>query len=118
MDELKDKELEDLWEWCGLKYEVKNGFEYWYDCNGNFMAYCLPGQVASIIPVTLDNLFKWAMPKLGGTEVFCDVDFRFNKDYDLNWQVYLATQYKDDLVAGADTPAQALYLAIQKVRSQ
>jgi len=110
-DELKDKELEDLWEWSGLKYKVKNGFEYWYGCNGNFIAYCLPRQVASIIPLTLDNLFKWAMPKL----LHCKLE-RVHLNM-ANWLASVGTTnatgegYSDD-------PAEALYLAIQKVRSQ
>ena len=103
--ELKDKELEDLWEWCGLKYEVKNGFEYWYDCNGNFMAYCLPGQVASIIPVTLDNLFKWAVPR-----VKADIP-------ELKWAKLFVDWLQDILYDGKE-PVTSLYERIQKVRSQ
>lgn len=111
------KELErELWEWCGIKQvkiEYKNvRFDSSVD-NFKQIEWIYPDGIRRISPptITLENLFKWAVPKLEPI----DIHFKRHTSYpehiaEVNCWFY----YKGKMYEGwsKDDPSQALALAI------
>ena len=58
MDRPTKEQIRELWEWCGLKYNAtKLGYlSYWADASGE--------QIEEELILDLNNLFKYAVPKL------------------------------------------------------
>ena len=89
-------ELKDFWEWTGFKY-IGGYTVMWVDPKG---------QMADELPaLTLDNLFKWAVPR-----VKADIP-------ELKWAKLFVDWLQDILYDGKE-PVTSLYERIQKVRSQ
>lgn len=58
MKEPTQEQIKEFWEWCGLTHrKMKGGFNYWYNATGLLESIFTP-------PIDLNNLFKYAMPKL------------------------------------------------------
>lgn len=109
MDKETSKEqIKEFWEWCGVKPEEK----LVYDIDGTpYIDHnWLP-------PIDLNNLFKWAVPKLIKSGIRISLRVNDSKDggswveifNDRSQNVYYDCRDKD--------PAQALYQAIQEVRN-
>lgn len=59
MSEPTQEQIKEFWEWCGFRYKESDGplACYWETSNGRTWGYKLPR-------VDLNNLFKYAVPKL------------------------------------------------------
>jgi len=57
-----EEQIRELWEWCGLRYEQP----YWLndDCPEGTCAFYGEYYRELLGTITLNNLFKWAVPKL------------------------------------------------------
>ena len=108
----EQKQLESFWQWCGLKYEVRgldidepeSAYRGWYDANDKLVTFKKDGPT-----VTLDNLFKYAVPAIVQ---------HLSKTMPINWArgrvKNILIQWMADWSLGQD-PAIALYNAICKV---
>jgi len=104
--QIKQEELQEFWEWCGLTFlRDRDRTLSWYDSEENFVDFGFPD-------IDLNNLFKYAMPKtvekLQGTE-----PLHFSPETALR---ALFSHWLEDPHAVLETPALALYQAIQKAR--
>ena len=117
MSEVNQEELKEFWEWCGFE-------RYRYQGNERtLMRWKYPDGSRNYVTPNLDlnNLFKWAVPKLR-PEVIRLVPITGIKevgDYGLRWGCILTPEgWGDNVSVISDSPAQALYEAIQKVREE
>ena len=96
MKEPTEAQIKEFWERCGLEVvEVRNNSTLINDKEGG-----------DIIDLDLNNLFKYAVPKLEG-----GLDIRFSKYDDKGWFVKLENQV---MTTEAETPALALFWACYK----
>ena len=97
--------IQKFWEWCGLS---KRGGYWWYDSSGKHLTSEVP-------PIDLNNLFKYAVPKLLEREG-CEVALTKYPDED-HWNGCLWTNVEPfiDINEEDKDPATALFLAIEKV---
>jgi len=118
MNEPNEEQIKKFWEWCGLWYEQP----YWLnkDCaNGQC---CFYGEYYQELlrTITLNNLFKYAVPKLYEIEGFHVLNYQFvghSKDIEMfrHSCLIVFTNAKDDIYECAKDPALALFWAIYKV---
>lgn len=90
----EQEEIRKFWEWCGVA-KIKRGWKF---PNGDVLIDVDP-------PITLDNLFKYAVPKLNSMELTYQTPDRYTA---------LARQHTEKWFSDKD-PAQALYQAIREV---
>ena len=102
-----DKELQEFWEWCGGEFTTKTQSAMRMP-DGSIFHVCPP--------IDLNNLFKYAVPKLHKKGLFLEmvVDKRFCRAVALT---ELGVKPKREYVGEDKDPAQALYKAIQEVRN-
>lgn len=109
MKKVTDKELQEFWEWCGFQYD-DDGFMVTFP-NGELR------HISAEPKFTLDNLFKYAVPKLA----HCRLE-RIEAPYPLVLEGYKGKYAWRITVMGNgriqdwcdSDPALALYQAIQK----
>ena len=88
------EQIKEFWEWCGFSVKCENDIHYWYDPKGKFYDMHSPF-------IDLNNLFKYAVPKLKGWTPARDKILR-------QW---LTIFIRDD-----SDPALALFWAIWEVK--
>ena len=108
MDKPTDEQIQFVWERCGFKEtrkvlycnKDKTAYRAWLDPDGNkdHWTYSTP-------PIDLNNLFKYAVPKLEPP------DFSFYQTNDGEWIVSL---YHEVITIKDKDPALALFWAIYK----
>lgn len=112
MSEINQKELQEFLEWCGW---TNNGC-YWFEpieFGGNRYA-PYGDQYNQIPPIDLNNLFKYAVPKI--IEKNCYIQLNTNNLWICEiWEREVIGRNATH-IAEAETPTQALYQAIQKAR--
>ena len=119
-------ELKDFWEWCGFKWIQKKEdmiFGPIPQYHWNLIAHWQypDGHNHEELPaLTLDNLFKWAVPKLG----FVEISILSDPPKETSGVgYYVSIRSSTHQVLGHSLtwfpdPAQALYEAIQKRRKE
>jgi len=117
MSEPTEEQIKELWEWCGLepiKREDSDEVVRWDLPNGGFRFYAPD--------IDLNNLFKWAVPKL--TETYAELRVIFTYGSVMNCSLYrfgkLYSRKKNFqwIRIGEQSdkdPALALFWAIYKV---
>ncbi len=103
-----DKELKEFWEWCGFRVvTTMTGKPAWVAPDKKYP------ELSSIPeePIDLNNLFKYAIPKLDSVKLITNDAPSGDRFY--NAEVELDGIKK---VTTSETPAQALYQAINEVR--
>ena len=125
MEELNptEEQIREFWEWCGLTYKdypinyASNSCEAmcldpplsgWYDQKEKLVSF------KTVPKLDLNNLFKWAVPKL---EKSLELTVTFHRCHGNIWSCLLTT-YKGDIAvepAKHTNPALALYKAIEKL---
>ena len=108
-----EKELKRFWEWCGLKYEDP----YWVNEDCREGQCCFYGEYYAELlgTLTLNNLFKWAVPKLRDCDLTWDIT-------EHEWVVRVAMffnigktgEVRENTEWNKD-PALALFWAINKI---
>ena len=106
-----EEQIKKFWEWCGFTIgdypepKVAPDEKAWYDPSGQF--FC---GLHNMLPIDLNNLFKYAVPKLG------DIDgFAVWESTD-GWVWEIIDQMAEAAAEGIDKdPALALFWAIWKV---
>ena len=101
------EELKEFWEWCGWNWQTEKE--------------SLVGHRATVKyidppPVNLDNLFKWAVPKLG----FIEIRILYDAE-DLNYYAQILTplgKIRGESASWNVQVGEALHEAIQEVRKQ
>jgi len=114
---MNDQLAEKIWKWCGFTQlpPGKKGFHY--EMGVRVSNWVPPGvtewwQSLSYLPsITLDNLFKWAVPKL----LYCDLSFSQTCEVVYRARVGLLYAEAHRKEAESDNPALALALAIEKL---
>ncbi len=109
-----EKEYKEFWERCGFKFE-KGGWRYPTKDKNLYSLSLLPRP-------TLDNLFKYAVPKLKQANGYYYVGLKYELAFGGKWVCQIESKKVDKLsgrigARGEDSkdPAQALYQAIRKV---
>lgn len=88
-----DEQLKKFWEWCGFTHieylrcscHPDQKFHYWHDPKGQFFA--------DIPALDLNNLFKYAVPKLQELGWMARIQFSPLRDNDTGKQLYDWTGY-------------------------
>ncbi|KKK82140.1 hypothetical protein LCGC14_2806360 [marine sediment metagenome] len=105
--EISQERIRKFWEKCGFRYVHETiHFRYYY--KEHYWQYPNGDNKQYSPPIDLNNLFKYAVPKLEN-----DVAIKIFKG-DYSWIVEL---WKDNIIARDHDkdPATALFLAIEKV---
>jgi len=109
------EQIKELWEWCGLK---QNGFGNWGIWNG-FCLDLLPdnsnwGDNIKHPTIDLNNLFKYAVPKLLTVRIYGNVPFHYQVQVSLppTEEVHVPELIQGDWYKD---PALALFWAIWEV---
>jgi len=101
-----EEQIKELWEWCGFGID---GVGIWHCPDGIT-------ELGGMPKVTLDNLFKWAVPKVfrvGYNNLECRLDSRRDGD---GYMWILTSPYRLNVRSEYLTdPALALFWAIYKV---
>jgi len=100
-----NEQTKEFWEWCGLIYKDEVGYHGWYKGFG------FEGSewVADELPIDLNNLFLYAVPKVARWEM------GNNKD-SLTYAVVCAKGQQFPGQAQDKDPALALFWALNKVK--
>ena len=117
MNKPTQEQIKEFWEWCGctLTYEMplEGDTPTYYGLNPQ-------GQIA-YLRLDLNNLFKYAVPKLPFEKIHDQIFFiHYATD---EWRCQLGDYWGDDerrqtdilVIEDAETPALALFWAIYKV---
>ena len=99
MKEPRQEQIKEFWEWCGIDIEkFVDGVPLERIGEGRYLAH----------PIDLNNLFKYAMPKV--------TDWEIGKHFPGGYYVlvYLNTKYNKGYAVNKD-PALALFWAIWSV---
>jgi hypothetical protein len=106
-----EEQIKEFWEWCGFRlvepvpYDEIQTKGFWEAPTSHEASWGLP-------PIDLNNLFKWAVPKLSEF----DFDGMTWWESTTGWVCELALQHDTDWVEGqGNDPALALFWAIWKV---
>ena len=108
-----EEEIKELWEWCGFKPRyVENSTQIgrWIKPDGGWRFF-LPD-------IDLNNLFKYAVPKLIGDYKYT-LELETDVDYHSRENTYIVTFSNDPLIINSQVtdkdPALALFWAIYKI---
>ena len=121
---ITNDEMRRLWEWCGLRQERASNEEiHWFDPEGVIAS---PTNDKSLPVLSLDNLFKWAIPRtphlilshritipnldIGRAQRFIPHS-KLNPDGSMEWW----EASLPGVEAKADNPAEAIARAILKL---
>jgi len=105
-----DSELKEFWEKCGFTYFQTNSGWVWVCPDGETQVITLP-------LITLDNLFKYAVPLLRHLK---HISFSYSSYYGYRSGIVIYRSGDEALDSGFYSglykdPAQALYKALQEV---
>jgi hypothetical protein len=110
MEPISQERLEAFWKGCDNPFIEVN-----CDCEGGYrksgqLCYRCDGKACITVspPLTLDNLFRYAVP----TKKIREIEFTFHRDY----TTCHVDNYDDYQDVEADTPALALFLALEKLK--
>ena len=101
-----EEQVKKFWEWCGFRqnlYQDTSGILY--DTPDNLHCIGLP-------PIDLNNLFKYAVPKLHREQGQVTIESRFTGDV---WEYHASFGCGSSGISKAETPELALFWAIWKV---
>jgi len=105
-------EIREFWEWCGLEHKRQDGIDYWYSADAKPL---LNGYDKSP-ELDLNNLFKYAVPKLHGL----GYDYKLWSDDSYHFAQIMPIDDHDEIVGasviGELRPEDALYQAIKSFR--
>ena len=115
------EQIKEFWEWCGIRYEAdQDCFKVifpdseWYNFGSDW-------KMGEIEPsIDLNNLFKWAVPKVMG------LGYGFNLSDFCSRPPYLCSLYhgynegdeKVHIIKSSQDPAQALFRALWQVKEK
>ena len=91
-----EEEIKEFWEWCGIPTNIDTNGDRFYLTEGKWTG----------LPIDLNNLFKWAVPKV--IEEGLTISHYF--DNPVTWSVEIGMSETKD-----KDPALALFWAIYKV---
>ena len=118
-----DNELQEFWKKCLILEKNENDYYWWYDNDDNLVC----AGYERLPDLTLDNLFKYAVPKLKELGYACRVQSSPLRDNDtgktiFRWHCYASVFYVrfDNIYsrnydAFDEKPEHALYQALRKV---
>ena len=114
---MKQEDIKRLWEWCGFVFSVEINYEVYEDYKEHQIFYYpnspITDNVYRLPEPTLDNLFKYAVPKL--LEQY-DITLYTDDGYYFAWiRENCSEKIIADSVVGQLEPAEALAQAILKV---
>ena len=93
------EQIKEFWKWCGLHEVLASGGEYhWFEADEIIS----PTDDNHVPVVNLDNLFRWAVPKLSSKMAKYEV-------------MYLLKDWIEDITIFDKDPVLALFWAIWKV---
>lgn len=109
-----DEQIKEFWEWCGFvdTFEGDTGAYYWTAPNDGGYGVDLP-------PIDLNNLFRWAVPKLQDKGYMVELYAFECKDFRV--RIYNVTysapeSWRDPIVeVKNEDPALSLFWAIYEV---
>ena len=115
-----NKQIKELWEWCGLEYEATklNGHPAW-SIYGDDRKWCETHYIEEMgESINLTNLFKYAVPKLQEMD-YATLLRDSQGDSPYHAEIYLYGDKGESVFKGAvnDDPALALFWAIREVLS-
>jgi hypothetical protein len=93
-----EQELCEFWGWCGFRHQCED----WYEEPN--------GEISQLPPIDLNNLFKYAVPKLHD----CIVSFDTTDEYNCNLYTVHKGYTDNQRVRNID-PAVALFWAIWEI---
>ena len=110
------EQIERFWEWCGFKFQTLKELKPQYRHEANRRWLYPTGETGGLPPIDLNNLFRWAVPKLG----YLELKFAPNKLLPSVKVESIDSQPGADepFYAQGETPALALFWAISKVINQ
>lgn len=116
-NEITKEEIAEFWQWCGFE-----GIDVLDDGR---VYYCIDG-IVYWIPLTLDNLFRYAKAKFRDINMHIKIEFVFSESETVgcNLSDWACPPYKKNwrwvvIAAGNDKdPAIALFRAIQEARKE
>lgn len=59
-----DNQIREFWEWCGFHFQKLEELKPQYRHEGNLRWVFSSGEIGGLPPIDLNNLFKYAVPKL------------------------------------------------------
>ena len=109
MGEPTKAQVKEFWEWCGL--DLKG---YHCDGDGQFVKYIGSNRWIWHLPIDLNNLFKWAVPKVNSSGYYVNLSqtiYKIDGWHCKVWaddaEIYGKSKHSD--------PALALFWAIWEV---
>ena len=120
---ISEERIKKFWEWCGWQYEEPK-----CDCPGCAKSCWVPPDkptafdgrylTCGLPDLDLNNLFKWAVPKLSGWLVFTVVGAYGTGE--VKYRSFMHAKKGEDMTEYAGVsddfdPATALFLAIEKL---
>ena len=117
-----EEQIKEFWEWCGIEPKVTDWERTTVRASEATLSkegYSLPA--SSIVyqnieypPIDLNNLFKWAVPKVIGLGKFHGISLSFSSLIEEEWTCEVIRTWYRDTETNED-PAFALFWAIWKV---
>lgn len=107
-----ENQVREFWEWCGFKFYPDYNWpeKGWYGPNGEKLGYC-SARLDGLPDISLDNIFKYAVPKLQQTisPIYVTMKWEVNSE---SWEISLC-----DIKNDSKDPslALALFWAIMEV---
>jgi hypothetical protein len=85
-----ENELREFWEWCGFKFEESYPGVQWglYKVTYPDGHYTLPVHTNDELPIDLNNLFKYAVPKLLIAKGKSNLVYGLFRDWTYDWVMY------------------------------
>jgi len=97
---ITDKQMKEFWEWCGLDEVLASDGEYHWFKGEEIVS---PTDDAGYPVIDLNNLFRWAVPKLSSKMAKYEV-------------MYLLKDWIEDVTIFGKDPALALFWAIWNIK--
>lgn len=126
--DIKQEELIRFWTWCGFKehnkyfhYELSKRVKSWVDSLGELSNKDQCFGRGNLPELTLDNIYKWAIPKLQEKGYIVELTALEHKGFEAKiLSIFQSSRepeeyYEPIAEFRADNPKEALYQAIMKV---
>jgi len=108
------EQIQKFWEWCGFQYARNGSTELIADVE--FYKSPVDGHLMTLQPVDLNNLFKYAVPKLTRCELWTNLDLDEETHNLVQGSFGALTSINHKFGNGESTdPALALFWAIWEV---
>jgi hypothetical protein len=114
MKEPTQEQIKEFWEWCGFKRLPQGNRYYHFELTTKVMDWQAPtGETMPYLPrIDLNNLFKWAVPKLQQTGREVGIIAREASGFEAK-VLHISPQWSS--IGRDEDPALALFWAIYKV---